>query len=138
MNESPTTTRSRRQQAGFTLVEIMVVIVILGLLATMVAQSVIGASDEARIKTTETSIRGLADSVKRYYITNGKIPSELAELVSKDNGGPYVDGEEIPKDAWGHDFILRGENKNDYEILSMGPDGNENTDDDLSSRKKKE
>jgi general secretion pathway protein G len=138
MNESPTTNRSRRHQAGFTLVEIMVVIVILGLLATMVAQSVIGASDEARIKTTETSIRGLADSVKRYYITNGKIPTELAELVSKDNGGPYVDGEEIPKDAWGHDFVLRGENKNDYEIISWGPDGNEGTEDDLSSRKKKE
>lgn len=138
MNESPKPPHSRPQQAGFTLVEIMVVIVILGLLATMVAQSVMNASDTARIQTTETSIKGLADAVKSYYIKNGKIPTELAELVSKDNGGPYVDGEEVPKDAWGNDFIMRGENKNDYEIISKGPDGNENTEDDLSSRKKKE
>lgn len=138
MNDPHIQDRIRPAQAGFTLVEIMVVIVILGLLATMVAQNVIGASDEARIRTTETSIKSLADSVKLYYTRNGKLPSSLEELVSKENGGPYVDSDEISKDAWGNAYILRGESKNDYEVLSMGPDGSENTDDDISSRKKKE
>jgi general secretion pathway protein G len=137
MNEQHSADRPRAAQAGFTLVEIMVVIVILGLLATMVAQNVIGASDEARAKTTETSLKSIHEAVTLYYTKVGKLPSSLEELTDNEaKGGALL--MELNKDAWGNDFILRGDTKNDFEIISMGPDGSENTEDDLSSRKKKE
>lgn len=146
MNEQHPADRTRLQarptqaspvQAGFTLVEIMVVIVILGLLATMVAQNVIGASDTARIGTTQASLKSIHEAVSLYYLNNGKLPSSLEDLTNNDaKGGAALT--ELGKDAWDHDFILRGETRNDFEIISCGPDGSENTEDDLSSRKKKE
>lgn len=130
-------TQVRPVQAGFTLVEIMVVIVILGLLATMVAQNVIGASDTARIGTTQASLKSIHEAVSLYCLNNGKLPSSLEDLTNNDaKGGAALT--ELGKDAWDHDFILRGETRNDFEIISCGPDGSENTEDDLSSRKKKE
>jgi len=131
------TSHVRTSQAGFTLVEIMVVIVILGLLATMVAKNVMGASDDARIATAQDQRKTIADAVEWYYSKNGKLPESLEELVDPDaKGGNLL--KELQKDPWDHDFALRGESKRDFEVLSWGPDGSEGTDDDISSRKKKE
>ncbi|MCR9244079.1 MAG: type II secretion system protein GspG [bacterium] len=127
----------RRAQAGFTLVEIMVVIVILGLLATMVATNVIGASDEARSKTAQTSARTIHEAIKLYYSENGKLPESLEDLVSEeDDGRSYV--ESLEPDPWGNDFILRGDTGRNFEVISCGPNGTEGDEDDISSRKKKE
>lgn len=127
----------RRAQAGFTLVEIMVVIVILGLLATMVATNVIGASDEARAKTAHTSARIIHDAIKLYCTTTGKLPDSLEDLVSEDEGTrSYL--ESLAPDPWGNEFILRGDTTRNFEVISAGPDGSEGSDDDISSRRKKE
>jgi general secretion pathway protein G len=138
MNQPQSSPRVRSAQAGFTLVEIMVVIVILGLLATLVVQNVVGASDEARIQTAKTNCSTIAQSVRLYRAQKGKLPESLSVLAEKDEkGSSYI--EELPKDPWDNDFILReGNNRNDWEILSMGPDGAENTDDDISSKSAKE
>ncbi|MCA8953797.1 MAG: type II secretion system protein GspG [Planctomycetes bacterium] len=134
MNQPKT---GRRAQAGFTLVEIMVVIVILGLLATMVATNVIGASDEARIQTSRTSAKVIHDAITMFYTRNGKLPDSLEDLVSTEvKGGPFL--ERLENDAWDNEFILRGETRTDFEVISMGPDGQEGTEDDISSRKKDE
>ncbi|MFO1078727.1 MAG: type II secretion system major pseudopilin GspG [Planctomycetota bacterium] len=131
-NENP---RAPRCDAGFTLIEIMVVIVILGLLATMVATNVMGKSDQAKIETARTSIKTIESAVESYYITVGKFPTSLEDLTSEDvKGGPYL--KSLEKDPWGNDFQFRGENKKDFEVLSYGPDGSEGTEDDISSRKK--
>jgi len=128
---------NRRRQAGFTLVEIMVVIVILGLLATMVATNVMGASDEARIKTTRTSIKTIESAIESYYLSNGKLPDSLEDLITEDeNGRTYL--KSLEPDAWGNDFVLRGETRRDFEIISYGPDESEGTEDDISSRKQPE
>ncbi len=127
----------RRAQAGFTLVEIMVVIVILGLLATMVATNVIGASDEARAKTAQTSARAIADAIKLYYAEQGRLPDTLEDLVGGDDGGrSYI--ESLETDPWSNEFILRGETSKDFEVISCGPNGIEGDEDDISSRKSKE
>ena len=134
MNQHKT---DRRTQAGFTLVEIMVVIVILGLLATMVATNVIGASDEARAKTAQTSAKVIHEAITMYYTTNGKLPDSLEDLVATEEGQrSYLDS--LEPDPWGNDFILRGDTKFDFEVISIGPDQSEGTEDDISSRRKKE
>ena len=129
------TPNAPRRDAGFTLIEIMVVIVILGLLATMVATNVLQAGDDAKIETARTSIKTIEGAVEMYVLKVGRFPQTLDDLTSEDvKGGPYL--KSIEKDPWGNDFQLRGDNKRDFEILSYGPDGSEGSEDDISSRKK--
>ncbi|HEX5053814.1 MAG TPA: type II secretion system major pseudopilin GspG [Planctomycetota bacterium] len=137
MNASPKPARIRPAQAGFTLVEIMVVIVILGLLATMVATNVIGASDEARETKARTDIGIILDAVKSYRARNGKMPDSLEALATKDERG-RSELDNLPRDPWDHDYVLReGDTPRDFEVISWGPDGNEGTDDDISSKDSK-
>jgi len=137
MNPSISRTESRAE-AGFTLVEIMVVVVILGLLATLVVQNVMGASDTAREKKAMSDVRTIADAVRMYRVNNGKLPDSLDVLATKNEKG-RSEIEELPKDPWDHDYILHpGDRPNEFEVISMGPDGSENTEDDISSKAKKD
>ena len=137
MNQKHLPTPVRSAQAGFTLVEIMVVIVILGLLATMVAKNVMESSDVAREGKAKTDCAILADSVKEFYARNGKPPESLEALATKDDKGrSYLDN--LPKDPWDHDYEIReGNGPRDWEIVSLGPDGVQ-SDDDISSKSKKD
>jgi general secretion pathway protein G len=138
MNPQPATHPPRPAEAGFTLVEIMVVIVILGLLATLVATNVIGASDEARITKAQTDVRVIADSVRSYRAKNGKLPESLEVLATKDDRG-RSELEELPQDPWGNDYqLVPGDRPVDWEVISWGPDGSQGTEDDISSKMKKE
>ena len=137
MNPSISRTESRAE-AGFTLVEIMVVVVILGLLATLVVQNVMGASDTAREKKAQTDVTTIADAVRMYRVNHGRFPDSLEALAEKDEKG-RSEIESLSKDPWDHDYILRtGDRPNEFEVLSMGPDGSENTEDDISSKPKKD
>ncbi len=122
-----------QQQRGFTLVEIMVVIVILGLLATMVAQSVMRAADEARLEKANIDCRQIAGAARMFYARNGRVPS-LAELTAADaKGARYL--EEIPRDPWGSDYELRfGDPAVDFEVRSLGQDRCDGGGDDISSK----
>lgn len=138
MNKTNRSARRRPEQAGFTLVEIMVVIVIIGLLATMVATNVIGASDEARETKALGDVKTIADAVSFYRSKNAKLPESLEALATKDEKGfSYIN--DLPRDPWDHDYVLReGDTPREFEVISLGPDGNENTEDDISSKKKKD
>ena len=139
MNPKTLPARVRPAEAGFTLVEIMVVIVILGLLATLVVQNVAGASDEARQTKAQTDVKVIAGAVRQYYAKHGKLPDSLEVLAQKDDKGTGNLIEELPKDPWDHDYMLvEGNNRNDWEVISMGQDGSPNTEDDISSKAKKE
>lgn len=116
----------------------MVVVVILGLLATLVARNVIGAGDEARETKARTDLRMIADAVGSYRAKNGKMPPDLETLATKDEKG-RSELNELPKDPWGNDYLLReGDTPRDFEVVSWGADGSEGTDDDLSSKTKKD
>ena len=128
----------RSAAAGFTLVEIMVVVVILGLLATLVVPAVIGAGDEARETKAKADVRAIAEAVRMYRTKKGKLPESLEVLAEKDEKG-RSELEELPKDPWDHDYVLRpGERTNEFEVISVGPDGTENTEDDISNKLAKE
>ena len=125
-----------KKRKGFTLIEIMVVVVIIGLLSALVGPKLMGQSDEAKRKTTQTQISQLEQVLGLYYLDNGAYPTTsqgLEALVRKPDGQPeplnYKNGgymKKIPKDAWGRDFVYTcpGEH-GDFDIISYGADGQE-------------
>ena len=129
----------RPAEAGFTLVEIMVVIVIIGILATLVVPNVVGSSDEARVSKARSDCSALATSVKMYRSTKGRLPDTLDALASDEEKGKSWYIENLPKDPWDSDYELReGNSKDDWEVVSAGPDRSMGTEDDVSNRLKKE
>ena len=139
-NTSPrSTVRTTRSDRGFTLVEIMVVVVILGMLATLVAPAVLGQSDKAKVKAAQTAMKQLHSAAQMYYLEQNRIPT-MEDLITPDEKGQsYLEGdyESAPKDPWGNEFqIFQLEGTNKFAVFSNGPDGIEETEDDLRSDKK--
>ena len=124
--------RALADPRGFTLIEIMVVIVILGLLATMVAQNVIPHADAARVQKAAVDVRQIADAARLFFAQKGHVPT-LEELTTRDEKGMvYIDN--LTKDPWGHAYVLRvGAARGDFAVHSAGPNGVEGDEDDLSS-----
>lgn len=125
-----------KKRKGFTLIEIMVVVVIIGLLSALVGPRLIGQSDEAKRKTTQTQISQLEQVLGLYYLDNGFYPTTaqgLEALVKEPSLPPeplnYKKGgymKKVPKDAWGRDFVytMPGDH-GDFDIVSYGADGEE-------------
>jgi general secretion pathway protein G len=121
---------------GFTLIEIMVVIVILALLAALVGPKLMGRTDDAKIKTTSIQLKGLESALKLYKLDTGSYPSTeqgLNSLVTKPTvgvipkgykDGGYLDSKAVPKDAWGNDYLYVSPGEHgDYDLFSYGFDG---------------
>jgi general secretion pathway protein G len=119
-----------RQQAGFTLIEIMVVILILGLLATLVVQSLKGATDKAKRTKAMADIAELKTALDRYYIDNGSYPSTaqgLQALVTPPSqNGADPDGyiRRVPNDPWNNPYVYQSDGST-YTLKSLGADGAE-------------
>ncbi len=123
--------------SGFTLIEIMVVVLIIGLLATLVVVNVIPRREEAARTTTRVQIKHFEEALKLYYLDNHVYPDTpqgLKSLIEKPTVGKipccwkeggYLEGGHIPKDPWGHEYVYMspGKQGKDYEILSYGRDG---------------
>ena len=135
---------------GMTLIEIMVVITILGLIATVVTVNVLDSLDEAKIKTAKTQMKGFEDALEAFRRDNGSYPSTeqgLTALVEKPSIGKvpkhypakgYLKGGKIPKDPFDCDYqyYSPGLQGHEYEIYSLGRDcqeGGEGPDSDISS-----
>jgi general secretion pathway protein G len=121
---------------AFTMIEIMAVIVIIGILAGIVAVNVVGRIDKARVTTTKANLKLLHSAVIQFKLDTGRYPSEdmgLFELVEEPTDvtgwaeGGYLDTTEIPKDAWGNDFIYQiyPESGKPFVVISYGADGEE-------------
>ena len=131
-----------KKHSGFTLIEIMVVVVIIGLLSALVGPRLIGQSEDAKKKTTAAQISQLEQVLGLYHLDNGFYPTTnqgLEALVKEPTMPPeplnYKKGgymKKVPKDAWGREFIYvcPGEHS-DFDISSYGPDGQEGGDDDI-------
>jgi len=124
------------RKAGFSLIEIMLVVAIMGMLAAVVAVGLTGKQKVARVNASRTSIAALGTGIKLYEMETGKLPDTLDNLLRSSGeqnwNGPYIEGGTIQPDAWGTPFSYakRGEG---FEVRSAGPDRQLNSEDDLTN-----
>lgn len=132
--------KSVLNQVGMTLLEIMIVLAILGGLATLVVTQVIGQLDKSKVKQAQILISNLTGVLDMYYTDCGAYPQETVALKENTedcpNWGPisYVK-KNVPKDPWNRDFIYESEGSS-YVLISLGKDGREGgqgLDSDISS-----
>jgi len=135
-------TRIRRplaQQRGFTLMEIMVVIAIIGLIATFVGPGIMNRMAEAEVKGTSVKMQNLKGAISNYVRHHKKVPDSLDDLTQpseKNFNEPYVDSISDISDAWDNPFIYTRKDSRNYELVSYGADGlegGEGVDADISS-----
>ncbi len=117
---------SKPDQGGFTLLEIMVVLVIIGVLAALVAPRFLERADEAKVEATKVQMKNIGQALKLYRLQHGKYPNSgqgLQVLASAGkNGKRYLDA--IPKDPWGNNYVYLSPGVHgDFDILSYGIDG---------------
>lgn len=125
---------AKRRSAGFTLIEIMVVVVILGILATLVVPKIMGRPDEARAVAARQDIASVMQALNLYRLDNSRYPSTeqgLAALITKPatepvpnnwKTGGYLD--KLPKDPWGRPYqFLNPGIKGEIDVFSYGADG---------------
>jgi general secretion pathway protein G len=130
--------RRFRGQDGFTLIEIMVVILIIGLLALMVVPRLRGVADRAKRTKAQADIQELKQALDRYYLDNGSYPTSdqgLQALVNPPTAGRvasnYEQGgyiEKLPSDPWGNQYFYQSDGSS-YALKSFGPDGVQSADD---------
>jgi len=119
------------RQGGFTLIEIMVVVVILGILAAIVAPNVINRIDDASINRAKQDIRGIESALKLYYMDNSRYPTTdqgLEALTTRPNDpslrnwrGPYLD--KLPRDPWNNTYRYLYPGRNgEFDVFTYGAD----------------
>jgi general secretion pathway protein G len=125
-------------RGGFTLIELMLVLVILGVLAAIVVPKLAGRSEEAKIKACKAEISILSGALDTFEVDNGRYPTTeegLRALVEQpanaESWRPYIKGG-VPMDQWKHEYVYvyPGRNTPDsFDLSSLGPDGREGNDD---------
>jgi len=127
-------TRRRSGEAGFTLVEILVVITIIGLIMAIVGPRVLNYLGESKVKAARIQIESLGSALDLYYLDMGRYPNSSDGLVAlvqrpgnaEEWNGPYLKGGVVPNDPWGHAYLYRSPVEHaPYEIVSYGSDGQE-------------
>lgn len=122
----------RRSVRGFTLVEIMVVVVIIGVLAALVLPKVLNRTGEARVTAAKTDIARVMQQLQMYKLDNLRYPTAeqgLEALVSRPSNGPAAPGwkgylDAVPKDPWGNPYkYLNPGLRTEIEVVSLGADG---------------
>ncbi len=123
-----------RAEAGFTLVEMLVVIAIIGLIMGLVGPRVLGSLGESKVKAAKLQIESFSSSLDLFYLDTGRYPTGSESLTAlaqrPDNAavwnGPYLKTGSVPTDPWGQVYIYRAPAElGPYEIVSLGSDGQE-------------
>src|ERR1700742_4919552 len=124
----------RADQEGFTLVEMLVVITIIGLIMGLIGPRVLNYLSESKVKAAKIQLQSFAGALDLFYLDAGRFPSTsegLAALVKQTPGvsawnGPYLRGGNVPNDPWSHTYVYRSPGEHGpYDIMSYGSDGQE-------------
>jgi general secretion pathway protein G len=123
--------RTRKRQRGFTLVELMVVVVILGTLIALVGPNIWNMLFQSNEAAAKAQMSNFGQAINNYLLTNKKLPSTLDELMetSGRNPHPYIDS--VPDDPWGNPYDYRTLDRKTYQIRSNGEDALPDTEDDI-------
>jgi general secretion pathway protein G len=134
-----------RATRGFTLIELLLVLVILGVLAAIVVPKFAGRGEQARQTAAQTQIANFGTALDAFEVDNGYYPkgkNGLNDLIQAPRDaqnwkGPYMDEKKgIPNDPWGRPYIYEcpgKQNRNSYDLYSIGPDGRANNEDDVTN-----
>ena len=126
--------KSWRGEDGFTLVEILVVITIIGMIVALVGPRVLNYLGESKVKTAKIQIQSFSSALDLFYLDAGRYPSSaegLAALVQPSSGiaawnGPYLKGGAVPTDPWGKPYLYKSPGEHGaYDVVSLGADGRE-------------
>ena len=128
-----TTKKRQKRLRGFSFIEVMVVIIILGLLSSIVGVYLFDSAEKAKADATKTQIRGLETALDLYRLHNSRYPSAEqglkallkkpeVGLIPKNWNGPYLRGNNLPEDGWGSPYRYLSVNGKNYEIISLGAD----------------
>src|SRR5580700_1859377 len=126
--------RHSHGEGGFTLVEMLVVITIIGLIMALVGPRVLNYLGESKIKAAKIQLESFSSALDLYYLDLGRYPGSsdgLTALVARPGNaqewnGPYLKGGVVPNDPWGHPYVYRSPvERAPYEIVSFGADGQE-------------
>jgi general secretion pathway protein G len=122
---------SRAAAAGFTLLEVMIVLALIGLIAGTIGVGVFKQFQKGQVRTARITVKEISDSITQYMIeNNNECPKGMEDLVAKRNYRKVI------KDPWGKDFIIKCPGQNDTDgadVISPGPDKQEGTADDIKS-----
>jgi len=122
MTEAKQATARRRGAAGFTLVELMVVIAIIAILASIVGYNVLGAMEDGNVAAAKAQIKKFETAIIGYKIKFKKLPPSLDDLIRPPKGDSILDGTRIPTDPWGNPYKYTPEGSK-FTIVSYGADG---------------
>ena len=134
------TRRPRVRSQGFTLIEIMLVVIIIGVLAAMVVPRLVGRTEQAKMARAKSDLAAIGLSLDLYELDVGRYPESLDELVAKEPpsnvsegakwNGPYLK-KGLPKDPWGrsYEYQRQSQHHQDYDLSSLGSDGKAGSDD---------
>jgi len=125
--------RMTGKSAGFTLVELLLVVTILGILAAVVVVNFAGQGEESRRNTTRASIAAIGTAIQAYEVRMGRYPEALDELSVATDATPALLDKNRMNDSWGTPFQYKKTGKYEYEIRSAGPDAQMGNEDDLTN-----
>ena len=134
MANAPSRSRRRKTEGGYTLVELLVVITIIGLIVALVGPRVLGYLGDSKVKTAKIQIQGFSSALDLFYLDAGRYPSSsegLNALVQRPGNvstwnGPYLKGGTVPLDPWGKAYTYRAPGQHGpFDIVSLGSDGQE-------------
>jgi len=127
MGTGSTSERKSMGERGFTLIEILIVVVIIGLIASLIAPNLIGRFERSQSEIAKTQVEMLSSSVLAFKVDVGRYPETLEELIKSSDArwrGPYLAKQQVPKDPWNQDYQYKvpGEH-GPFDLYSLGPNG---------------
>ena len=129
----------KKKEMGFSLIELLIVMVIMGLLAALVGPRMFGKVGKSKQNAARSQMALLETALDTYRLDVGKYPSDLQALRTSDGekwDGPYLP-KAVPKDPWGHPYVYKRTDNGEVEMISLGAngtEGGEGEDKDISSR----
>jgi general secretion pathway protein G len=136
---APKQSEGGRHASAFTLVEMLLVITIIGILAALVVPKMMGRSEQARQAAAHADLSAIKTALDAFEVDNGFYPKNLGELLQQPSNaknwhGPYLD--KVPQDPWGNNYLYYYPGRHNtafYDLLSIGADGKEGTEDDIGN-----